>query len=100
VIKKRKETLTLREARARVVSCPRCKRDTGQPCVSGDLNLIRAHSERMEAYGAFVREAYCANEMLSGHPCSTPGCNSCGGMTAAELEESRIVIPITQGTMK
>jgi len=77
--------LTDREGKARVVDCPRCGRPAGEPCVSGDLDLIRAHNERWDSYGTFVREAYCANEMLSGHPCSIPGCRSCGGLTAADL---------------
>lgn len=84
--------LTDREKRARVVHCPRCGRSAGEPCVSGDLDLLRAHNERMETYGAYVREQYCANEMLSGHPCGTPGCASCGGMNAAELEAFNFAI--------
>ena len=80
-----KRNLTDREGKARVVHCPRCGAVPGDACVSGDLGLLRAHSERMVAYDGFVREAYCANEMLSGHPCGTPGCQSCGGLTAAEL---------------
>lgn len=84
--KKRRKSLTCREGRARVVSCPRCGAAEGEPCVSGDLKLLRAHSERMDAYGEYVREAYCANELQSGYPCGVPGCRSCGGMNAEQLE--------------
>lgn len=80
--------LTDRERKARVVSCPRCGRAADQPCVSGDLDLLRSHNERFDAYRNYEREQYCANEMLSGYPCGTPGCASCGSMTADELREA------------
>lgn len=71
--------LTQREAKARFVDCPRCGRKAGEACVSGDLDLLRAHNERWEAYRDFEATEYCRNEIMSGYPCGRPGCEVCGG---------------------
>lgn len=75
----------MREAQARVISCPECGAEPNKPCLalSGKTkgkSRSTAHSARVQAMGIFISDAYCQNESASGYPCGRDGCPHCGGI--------------------
>lgn len=82
------------EVQARILKCDECGADVDKPCVSltgkrKGKSRNTAHASRVAAVTKYIREAYCANESLSGYPCGVDGCPHCGGGNDASLRQSQ-----------